>query len=172
MGDVATVLEQMNDEMSSIAEGARASLVEVRNGSASFGSGVVCHPDGLIVTNAHVVRSGSPQVRLADGRSFPARVLAVDQERDLAALSIPAGGLSPIQLDRSDGTRPGQWVMSVGHPWEVNGAATAGAVIGSEPGQRRAKDDGWLVASLLLRPGHSDGPMVDAEGRLVWASIR
>ena len=164
---MATVLEELNAEMAAVIQRVSPSLVQVGNGTGGFGAGVICHSDGLIVTNAHVVHKPRPEVRLPDGRTLPARVLAVDQERDLAALLINAGGLTAIEFGDSQATKPGQWVMALGHPWGVNGAVTAGAVIAAETDRSGRTDHGWLVASLLLRPGHSGGPMVDAEGRLV-----
>lgn len=183
---MATVLERLNEEAASVVDKVRESLVEVHSGQGAFGSGVICHPDGLIVTNAHVVHSRQPSVRLWDGRTLPARIIALDRERDLAALVIRAEGLRPIELGDSAALRPGEWVLSVGHPWGIAGAATAGAVIGTEAGpqplayggaplvsqggppvSQGRDEERWLVANLPLRPGHSGGPMVDSAGRLV-----
>ena len=65
--------------------------------------------------------------------------------------------------------QPGNWVVAYGHPWGVDGAATAGVVIGQGPTlpERPRFGRDWLAVSLHYRPGHSGGPLVDAEGRLV-----
>ena len=89
--------------------------------------------------------------------------MAADPDRDLAALRVEADGLPTIQLGDSRRVRPGQWVMALGHPWGVQGAATAGVVIGMGkewPEMPRTRHD-WLVVSLHMRPGHSGGPLVD-----------
>lgn len=164
---MSNLLNAVNREMTSVVERVSRSLVEVHNGGGSFGAGVIAHADGLIVTNAHVVHNRQPKVRLHDGRVLAARVLAVDPERDLAALAVSASGLTPIELGDSSDAKAGQWVIALGHPWGVSGAVSAGAMIGKESDLwgRRGRD--WLAAGLLLRPGNSGGPMVDAEGRLV-----
>lgn len=145
------------------------SLVQVRNGRRGAGAGTIWHPQGLIVTNAHVAGHGPLRVELYDGRTFAADILAVDPERDLAALRIAADGLPTIQLADSRAVRPGQWVTAIGHPYGVVGCATGGAVIGvgrQWPEMPPTKRD-WIVVGLHMRPGHSGGPLVDARGRLV-----
>jgi len=163
------MLHQLNTDLSSAVEGVQRSLVHVRNGRRGSGAGTIWHPQGLIVTNAHVVGHGPAKVELADGRTLQAHVLAQDDERDLAALRIEATDLPTIQLGDSRRLRAGQWVIAVGHPWGVAGAATAGIVIGMGrewPEMPRAGRD-WVVVSLHMRPGHSGGPLVDARGRLM-----
>ena len=104
-------------------------------------------------------------------RTLPARILAKDPERDLAALQWKGGHhrLPTIQLGDSRTLRAGQWVLALGHPWGVEGAATAGIVIGMGADWPEMPNNGrdWISISLHLRPGHSGGPLVDAQGRLV-----
>lgn len=159
----------LNADLAAIAEAVYPSLVQVRNGRRGAGAGTIWHPQGLIVTNAHVAGRGPLRITLADGRTFPARIMAADRERDLAALRIEASDLPTIRLADSRVVRPGQWVVAFGHPWGVTGAATAGVVIGMGhqwPEMPPLKRD-WLVVSLHLRPGHSGGPLVDGRGRLL-----
>ncbi len=82
---------------------------------------------------------------------------------------VEADGLSPVELGESRHLRPGQWVMALGHPWGVAGAATGGVVIGAGPdlSEQPLPGQEWIAVSLSLRPGHSGGPLVDAQGRLV-----
>lgn len=166
---MSTLLQQLNSEMGDVAENARRSLVQVRSGGQGGGAGAIWHPDGLIVTNAHVVRNDALQVTLPDGSNLPARILAHDTDRDLAALSVDASGLPAIELGDSRALRPGQWVMALGHPWGVAGAATGGVVIGvgADLPEMSQPDREWIAVSLHLRPGHSGGPLVDDKGRLV-----
>ncbi len=162
-------LQQLNDSMADIVERVHSSLVQVHNGRGA-GAGTIWHSEGLIVTNAHVVVGRhNLKVTLPNGDTYPANVLAYDEARDLAALAIEANDLPTIEPGDSRQLRPGQWVMSLGHPWGVTGALTSGIVIatGSELAEQPGAGREWIAASLHLRPGHSGGPMVDTSGRLV-----
>lgn len=170
---MANVIERLNHDLDGVIAGVWRSLVQIRNGVGA-GAGTVWHPGGLIVTNAHVLgahRLGSHRlsVVLSDGRALPARVLAADRAHDVAALAVEAAGLPTIALGDSRRLAPGQWVIAVGHPWGVTGAATAGVVTGTGVALPEAPGPGrqWVATDLHLRPGHSGGPLVDAEGRLV-----
>jgi S1-C subfamily serine protease len=166
--NMSNLLEQLNDELAGVAEQARRALVNISNGRRGDGAGTIWHPDGLILTNAHVVRLHSPRVTLPDGRTLPARLLAHDSNLDLAALAVDAQGLPAIELGDSQQLQPGQWVLAMGHPWGVAGAATAGVVIGLGPSLEMAMPGRELIhVGLHLRPGHSGGPLVDIAGRLV-----
>jgi serine protease Do len=162
------VLQHVNDEMAAVVEHTRPALVQISNGWRGRGAGTIWHPDGLIVTNAHVVHHAPPQVILADGRTFLARVLATDRNADLAVLSVPAGDLPAIVHATSWSLRPGHWVLALGHPWGVTGAATAGMVIDVGPPPEMPRWRGDLIqVSVHLRPGYSGGPLVDGYGHLV-----
>ena len=155
--------------MAAIVEGARRSLVQISNGRrGGTGAGTIWHPEGLIITNAHVVQRPSLHVTLADGRRLPARVLAHDADLDLAALTVEATGLPTIPLGNAKRLRPGHWVLALGHPWGVTGAVTAGVVIDvGVPVEMAALGRKLIQVSLRVRPGNSGGPLVDVEGRLV-----
>jgi S1-C subfamily serine protease len=165
---VSNLLMRLNDDIAAVIAEVRRSLVEISNGQGGVGAGTVWHPDGLILTNAHVVGRRPVSVTLADGRTLPARVLAWDAALDLAALRVDAHDLAPIELGRSQRLQPGQWVLAVGHPWGVAGAAAAGVVIsvGPHPEGILPRRD-FIQVNLPLRPGHSGGPLVDAHSRLV-----
>jgi serine protease Do len=165
---VSDLLRQLNDELAAAAEAGRRGLVSISNGQHGAGAGTIWHPDGLILTNAHVVQLRSPKVTLPDGRELPARVLAHDHELDLAALSVDAKDLPTIELGKSKRLQPGEWVLALGHPWGVAGAATGGVVIGMGPPPEMGMPGRELIhVGLHLRPGHSGGPLVDTQGRLV-----
>lgn len=165
---MTTVFQQLNLEMSAIVEKARCSLVEITNGRRGLGAGTIWHSDGLILTNAHVIRGKSPQVTLRDNQKVPAKIVAYNAELDLAALAIEADNLPTIKLGNSKTLRPGELVLALGHPWSVKGAVSAGPVInvGLPPEISRAGQE-FVQAGLQLRPGHSGGPMIDGFGRLV-----
>ena len=117
-------------ELDEVVVRVRRSLVQVRSGDRGAGAGTIWHPNGLVVTNAHVVRSRRLRVTLPDGTTRPARLLAHDTSRDLAALMVEATDLPAIELGESRSLQPGQWVLALGHPWGVSGSVTAGVIIG------------------------------------------
>jgi serine protease Do len=163
-----SVLQQLNNEIATLTRLASESLVEVRNGRQGGGAGTVWHEQGLILTNAHVTGRTHAQVTLPDGRTFEARLLARDTERDLAALAIEANDLHPIALGDSGRLEPGEFVLALGHPWGVKGAVTAGIVMSAEDDYLRVSyPDNLVAVNLQLRPGNSGGPLIDAKGRLV-----
>ena len=163
------LLEDFNEGMAAAVRDVQRSLVIITNGHRGQGAGTIWHAEGLILTNAHVIGRGAPQITLEDGRTFPARVLARDKQLDLAALSIEAEDLPTIEPGLSKSLRAGEWVMAIGHPWGVAGAVTAGTVIGVgqslyAPGGNQQE---WVAVSLHMRPGHSGGPLIDAQRRLI-----
>ncbi len=163
------ILQQLSHEMVDVVSAARRSLVQISNGREGQGAGTIWHPDGLIVTNAHVVRKKSLKVTLPDGRMFPAKILAHSLELDIAALSVEATSLPTIEIGDSRSLQPGEWVLAVGHPFGVTGAATAGIVIGMSanlPEQPDRKRE-WIAVNLRLRPGNSGGPLVNTRGQLI-----
>jgi serine protease Do len=166
-----TFIQQLNDSMAGLVVRVRESLVQITNGRGGAGAGTIWHPDGLIVTNAHVIAGHSElHVTLQNGERYRAQVLAQDPMLDLAALSIPAINLPTIEPGDSQNLKAGQWVMALGHPFGVLNAATGGVVIGmgTQLGDIEFRNGAdWLAVNLKLRPGHSGGPLVDAQGRLI-----
>lgn len=165
------ILQQLNDEMAAAAANVRASLVQITNGRGGAGAGTIWHSEGLIITNAHVIAGHrSLDVTLQDGRTYPAQMLVADSDLDLAALYIEASDLPTIALGDSKRLKAGEWVMAMGHPWGILNALTGGVVIsmGSRLGDMEFRNgEDWIAVSLHLRPGHSGGPLVDAQGRLI-----
>lgn len=168
-GDV-NALASLNAGMAAAAAKGRGALVQIHNGRRGHGAGTIWHPQGLVLTNAHVVAGRhSLRVTLPDGETLPAKVIAADPELDLAALSVEADDLPTIELGDSEALRPGDVVLALGHPWGVMGAATAGVFIAMNEGlpERPISGRELMAVDLHLRPGHSGGPIVDAGGRLV-----
>ena len=167
---MSDLLVQLNAELAEIVAKARRSLVQIHNGRRGSGAGSIWHPDGLIVTNAHVVAGRARvEVTLSDRRQLPARLIAHDEMRDLAALTIDAHDLPTVEPGNAKQLQPGQWVMALGHPWGVPGAVTGGVVIGvgSQLPEMPPLRHDWIVVNLHMRPGHSGGPLIDGSGRLV-----
>ena len=157
-----------------VAERLRRSTVHIGSGGRGHGSGIIVKSgansalksDAVIVTNAHVAAVGPPAVTLWDGRSFQARIDALDRRRDLALLRIPASDLPEAALGDSNRLRPGELVIAIGNPLGFIGALTAGIVhaVGPLPGLGPRK---WIQAGVRLAPGNSGGPLADAAGSVV-----
>lgn len=165
---MSDLLQALNSELSSVVEMARHSLVKVSNGHNGAGAGTILHHNGLILTNAHVVRQGAIHVIMPDERQLPAKIIALDPELDLAALSVAAEKLPAIQLGDAARLKPGHLVLAMGHPWGIPGVVCAGSIIdvGLPLEIPRLRYE-FVQAALQLRPGHSGGPLVDTLGRLV-----
>ena len=169
---MVSVWEQINQGAADVVTKVQQSLVQIVSDMGSIGAGSVWRSDGLILTNAHVVVGPQAQanlrVVLADGRSFPATILAADSKRDLALLQIDAQELPTIMRGSSSTLQPGQYVMALGHPWGVLDALTGGVVIGTGynlPEQADGRE--WIALDLKMRPGHSGGPLFNVQGELV-----
>jgi serine protease Do len=153
----------LGNELARIAERLRRATVQVRDAfGQGSGSGVIWSPDGLIMTNAHVVRGAAQQVTLSDGREFTAKLVARDARRDLAALRIEARDVTTLTIRDAISLRAGEVVVAVGHPWGELNALAVGMMHSALHGKR-----GMVVADLRLAPGNSGGPLADAEGQLV-----
>jgi serine protease Do len=138
----------------------------------NLGSGFIIHPDGYIVTNAHVVaRSTELKVIFADGHEYPAQVIASDQDRDLAVLKIAAeSSLSTLPLGRSDDLMVGETVIAIGNPLGYQNTVTAGVV--SAVNRDIAITDelsftGLIQTDASINPGNSGGPLLNVLGELI-----
>jgi serine protease Do len=149
-----------------IAEQLRRSTVLIHSGGRGSGSGVIWSSDGLLVTNAHVVRSSRPAVQLWDGREFEASVEARDPSGDLARLRIEAVNLPAASVADSSELRPGELAIAIGNPMGFVGALATGVIHGVGP-LRGLGSRSWVQAEVRLAPGNSGGPLADARGRVV-----
>jgi serine protease Do len=166
---VTGLLHEFNAVSERLTAMVHKSLVRVESGPWGAGAGTIWHSEGLILTNSHVARSRRLTVALPDGRRAIAQLVARSRKLDLAALVVELEDLPAIELGDSANLQPGYWVMAFGHPWGVEGAATAGVVIGqgTDLPERPSFGRDWLAVNLHYRPGHSGGPLVDSAGRLV-----
>lgn len=136
----------------------------------SAGSGVVVDAKtGYIVTNHHVVKGASEiHVALSDGRDFPAKLVGVDTQVDLAVLKIEADALQEMTFGNSRRLRVGDFVVAIGNPFGLEQTVTSGIV--SALGRSGLGIEGYenfIQTDASINPGNSGGALVDLNGRLV-----
>lgn len=139
----------------------------------NLGSGVIIDGrKGLIVTNSHVVSHASRiTAHLADGRKFPARLVGVDQESDMALLRIKSENPLPqVRLGDSGDLMIGESVIAIGNPFGLKHTVTVG-VISALNRRVRTGNDEWLTdliqTDASINPGNSGGPLLNADGEVV-----
>ena len=137
-----------------------------------LGSGFIVRNDGLILTNAHVVRGADTvTVKLSDGREFKnAKVLGSDDESDVAVVKIPAANLPIVPLADSDDVNVGDWAIALGNPFGLDHTVTVGVISakGREVPNSESKSSGeFLQTDASINPGNSGGPLLDIYGRVV-----
>jgi serine protease Do len=184
---VAPELARFNDLLAGLSESLKPAIVHVRVRRAaiardrdreeqegeqrrSSGSGFIIDPEGVIVTNAHVVEgANSVQVRLFDGRRFLAKVMGKDNRVDLAVLKIDgASGLPLLPLGDSNRIRVGEFVLALGHPFGLEHSVSFGIVSRrGAPLTVAAPGFDFIQTDAAINPGNSGGPLVNMAGEVV-----
>lgn len=132
------------------------------------GSGFIVSTDGLILTNAHVVRDAKEvTVKLSDRREFRAKVLGADPDTDIAVLRIDAKGLPTVRVGDPKVLQVGDYVLAIGSPFGFEQSATQGIV--SAKGRSLPGDSyvPFIQTDAAVNPGNSGGPLFDAGGSVV-----
>ncbi len=137
----------------------------------ALGSGVIVQPDGLVVTNNHVI-DGADEIRvvLNDGREFEAKVVSQEEQLDLALIRIDTkGGKLPTLVFRdSDDLEVGDLVLAIGDPFGVGQTVTSGIVSGLARTRTGINDFGFFIQTdAAINPGNSGGALVTTDGKLV-----
>jgi len=146
----------------------QSSLVVVRGHRFGAGAGIIWDSSGLILTNHHVIGKHTPVVLLQDDRELEARLVAQDEEVDLALLAVEAADLASVQPAPSL-PRVGEMVFAFGHPWGQRGYVSSGIVSALPTAQTRGTRGSLTLirTDAPLAPGNSGGPLVNGAGEVV-----
>ena len=133
-----------------------------------LGSGFIVSPDGVVLTNAHVVADADEViVKLTDKREFKAKVIGIDKPSDVAVLKIDAKDLPTVRIGDPQKVRVGEWVVAIGSPFGFENSVTAGIVSAKS---RSLPDDNYvpfLQTDVAINPGNSGGPLFDLNGEVI-----
>lgn len=141
--------------------------------TAGLGSGFIISSDGLILTNAHVVKDAKTvSVTLTDRRSYKAKVLGYDPKTDIAVLKIPAQHLPTVRIGDPSQLQAGDWVLAIGSPYGFYNTVTAGIV--SAKSRSLPGDDmvPFIQTDVAVNPGNSGGPLFDTRGQVVGVNAQ
>ncbi|HSM94152.1 MAG TPA: trypsin-like peptidase domain-containing protein [Anaeromyxobacteraceae bacterium] len=169
VAEPADALASLEEEQAELfARVAPSVVLLVRDGAS--GSGFAVGPDGLVLTNAHVVGEAEEiGVRLSDGRYGQGRVVArATGSLDLALVRIPFHDVPPLTAGDPWALRAGAFAATVGHGGGAAWTFSTGLVANPRP-----LGDGapLLLAQMALRPGSSGGPLVDRRGRAIGVIV-
>ncbi|HLH49088.1 MAG TPA: trypsin-like peptidase domain-containing protein [Roseiarcus sp.] len=172
----ADALDAYSRAVSDVVErvGPAVVRVDIKRGGANAGSGsgVIVSPDGLVLTNSHVVQGArGAEIATLEGRQLHARVLGDDPDTDLALLRIDDGATLPAaKLGDSAKLRRGQIAIAIGNPLGFDASVTAGVV--SALGRSLRAKSGRMIEDVIqtdaaLNPGNSGGPLVSSRGEVI-----
>ena len=132
------------------------------------GSGVLISSDGYIVTNNHVVEGADElTVTMNDNREFSARIIGTDKATDLALIKIHGKDLPAIKVASSDDIRVGEWVLAIGHPFNLRATVTAGIVSAKARSLGANGVEAFIQTDAAINAGNSGGALVNVKGELI-----
>ena len=164
------VLQGLSNDLATVVETAGTGVVRVEARRRLPASGIIWSADGLIVTAHHVVeRDEGISVGLPDGRSVPATLVGRDPSTDLAVLRAEATGLTPPSWAEPDTLRVGHLALALGRPGKTVRATLGviGALGESWVTPTGGRVEPYLQTDVVMYPGFSGGPLVDASGSVV-----
>ena len=135
------------------------------------GSGVIVSPDGLIITNYHVIEDASEiEVTSNKNKTYMAEIIGSDPATDLAVLKIKTNESLPfIPFGDSELARVGEWVLAVGNPFNLNSTVTAGIISAKsrDLNDRDSKNQSFIQTDAAVNMGNSGGALVNTNGELI-----
>lgn len=132
------------------------------------GSGVVVSPDGVIITNRHVVaNAANVEIGFADGRRVVGQVLGRDPSLDIAIVRVPLTGLPAAPVGDSDRLVVGQTAIAIGNPVGLERSVTTGIVSAVNRSPRGFELGGLIQTDAAINEGNSGGPLLDSQGRVI-----
>jgi S1-C subfamily serine protease len=136
------------------------------------GSGVLVRSDGVVVTNAHVIRDAAEvRVLLQSGDELVAEVLGTDPDTDLAVLRIPGEDYPTAEFAGDREPAVGEWVLALGNPFGLDLTVTMGIVSGTRRNDLDiARYEDFIQTDAAINPGNSGGALVDLDGRVIGIS--
>ncbi|BAU63424.1 2-alkenal reductase [Stanieria sp. NIES-3757] len=137
-----------------------------------LGSGFVIDPNGLILTNAHVVNQADEvTVSFQDGRLLDGEVLGKDPVTDIAVVKVQAQNLPAVRIGDSDRVEQGQWAIAIGNPLGLQETVTVGVISATHRFSRDIgiadKRIGFLQTDAAINPGNSGGPLLNVQGEVI-----
>jgi serine protease Do len=167
--DFVSVVQRYDDAVVNIVVSGVNPLAKPKEQSVhGEGSGFVVRSDGVIVTNAHVVKGARHiVVKLKDRREFDATVLGTDERTDVAVLMIDAKDLPTVKIGHDADLQVGQWVLAIGSPFGFEHSVSAGVVSARQrllPGPLATP---VIQTDVAVNPGNSGGPLLNERGEVV-----
>jgi serine protease Do len=136
-----------------------------------MGSGFVIDPQGVILTNSHVVKDAQDvTVRFADGRKVHATDIKSDPRTDIAIVRIKpqdVGTLEAVPMGNSDQMEVGDWVLAIGSPFGLDMTVTAGIVSAKGRGIQKTSREDYIQTDAAINPGNSGGPLLNLNGEVI-----
>ncbi|MGJ8528185.1 Do family serine endopeptidase [Maritalea sp.] len=137
--------------------------------SRSLGSGFVIDPDGVIITNFHVIE-GADEIFVAftDGSRVKAVLVGADEKTDLAVLRVNVGRkIKHVDLGNSDNALVGDWVVAIGNPFGLGGSLSAGIISARNRDIRSGPYDNFIQTDAAINQGNSGGPLFNMDGEVI-----
>jgi serine protease Do len=146
----------------------------------SGGSGFIISADGYIVTNNHVIASGGPEGKAVDkvtvtlfgGKEYTAKIIGRDPTSDVALIKIDATNLPFVEMQSSQKSRVGDWVIAIGNPLGLSSSVTAGIVSALQRNIGAGAYDRFIQTDTAINPGNSGGPLFNLQGKVIGINNR
>ncbi len=165
---VSTSSEPQNDPFSDSSHRFQPPMPQNAMPTHGLGSGFIVRPDGVIITNAHVVEDASEvTVKLTDKREFKAKLIGIDKATDTAVLKIDAHDLPVVRLGDPAQAAVGDWVLAIGSPFGFENSVSAGIISAKS---RALPDEGYVAfiqTDVAVNPGNSGGPLFNINGEVI-----